>query len=59
MKCSSCQMQSPKDEIVAGPDVYICRNCIGLCIEVFAKKSTSWRDRQIAFLAHLRDETSK
>jgi ATP-dependent protease Clp ATPase subunit len=58
MKCSFCQIQSAKDEIVAGAEVYICRNCVGLCIEVFANKSASWRDQQIALLARLRDESS-
>jgi hypothetical protein len=55
--CSFCFMLNTKDDMVAGTEVYICPRCVGLCVGVFARKSPSWRDDQLAVLTRVRDET--
>lgn len=42
---------------VAGPDAFICRDCVGICIQVMAS-DTEWSKQQIAVLTRKRDEDS-
>ena len=39
---------------IAGADVFICRNCVGLCIQIMAGDS-GWREQQISTLIQMRD----
>ncbi len=33
--CSFCgKLQSQVKKLIAGPDVYICNECIGICVEI-------------------------
>jgi bifunctional DNA-binding transcriptional regulator/antitoxin component of YhaV-PrlF toxin-antitoxin module len=41
----------PPKLAVAGPRVFICRDCVGLCISVMAESDPEWRDDKIAHLA--------
>jgi ATP-dependent protease Clp ATPase subunit len=51
--CSFCGTTMSKDEaknnFVAGPDVFICRGCVEMCLDIFSRDA-AWRDRQIAKL---------
>jgi hypothetical protein len=54
--CSFCgsPIAIPSDRskptlVVAGPTVFICRECVGICIEVMSDDA-EWRDKQIAVL---------
>ena len=40
--------------VVAGPSVFICRDCVGLCIDVMAQSDPVWRDQKIEALSSLR-----
>ena len=55
LKCSFCRLLLPQDDLVAGPEVYICSTCAIFCVEVFAKRSPSWRDSQLTLLLRLRE----
>jgi hypothetical protein len=39
---------------VAGPGAFICRDCVGICIEVMAESDPDWRDQKIEALGILR-----
>ncbi len=47
--CSFCGLskEEAKGHIIAGPTVFICRDCIDMCVEVFATKDDEWRARTI------------
>ena len=35
LKCSFCgKSQDQVEKLIAGPEVYICNNCVDLCIEI-------------------------
>jgi ClpX C4-type zinc finger protein len=54
--CSFCGTRisiSDKRKVVAGPNVFICRDCVGLCIELMAEADPEWRDQKIEVLKKL------
>jgi hypothetical protein len=55
IECSFCGTAMSQDQakgrFVAGADAFICRGCVEMCIDVFARADTRWRNRQIAKLA--------
>ena len=59
IECSFCGKSYleplSKTRIVAGPRVFICRDCVGLCVEIFAGGDAHWRDEKIKELMALRD----
>jgi hypothetical protein len=57
IKCSFCgiSMAEAKGRVVAGPTVFICRNCVDICVEVFSKGDVRWRDDKIKQLKGLRE----
>ena len=59
VKCSFCCITVPEDEakghFVAGPEAFICRGCVELCVGVFAGSDPKWRDGQIDRFVELRD----
>jgi hypothetical protein len=60
-QCSFCGTKirpAEKASAVAGPDVFICRDCIGLCIEIMALEAPQWFDEKIAAVQAPRDKTS-
>jgi ATP-dependent Clp protease ATP-binding subunit ClpX len=39
LKCSFCgKHQRQVNKLIAGPGVYICNECIDLCVEIIAKE---------------------
>ena len=46
LRCSFCnEKQSPKIKIITGPsDVYICSNCIKLCLDIIDESSSPTRN---------------
>jgi ATP-dependent Clp protease ATP-binding subunit ClpX len=41
MRCSSCgKEQNDVRQLVAGPGVYICDECVALCVEILAEPAT-------------------
>jgi len=54
IKCSFCGKSLPqaeaKDQFVAGPKAFICRDCVDLTIEIFGPKDPQWRERTIKIL---------
>ena len=57
--CSFCGTRfstSDKGKVVAGPNVFICRDCVGLCLDVMAETDPEWRDQKIEGLKALKDE---
>jgi hypothetical protein len=40
--------------VVAGPSAFICRDCVGLCVDVMAESDPLWRDQKIEELGRLR-----
>jgi hypothetical protein len=57
MICSFCAKAIARPEpgapklAVAGPGVFICRDCVGLCMSSMAESDPQWRDEKIAHLA--------
>jgi hypothetical protein len=35
--------------------VFICRDCVGICVEVMAASDPQWRDQQAAILKEMHD----
>ncbi len=61
MECSFCGAPvAPKPEkgapvlAVAGAKVFICRSCVGTCLELMAGSDPVWRDESIKTLKDLR-----
>jgi len=60
MQCSFCGAPVAKPVkgapvlAVAGPSVFICRDCVGICIQVMAESDPDWRDQKIEALSSLR-----
>jgi hypothetical protein len=54
--CSFCGKTTANEKargrVIAGPDVFICRDCAEICIGVFSSADPEWRDQQIARLAN-------
>jgi hypothetical protein len=54
--CSFCGKTIPGEKarghVIAGANVFICRDCAEICIGVFASYDPEWRDLQIARLAN-------
>jgi ATP-dependent Clp protease ATP-binding subunit ClpX len=39
LTCSFCgKHQRQVNKLIAGPDVYICNNCVDLCVEIIAQE---------------------
>ena len=39
LTCSFCgKHQRPVNKLIAGPDVYICNECVDLCVEIIAQE---------------------
>ena len=39
LTCSFCgKHQRQVNKLIAGPDVYICNECVDLCVEIIAKE---------------------
>jgi hypothetical protein len=59
MQCSFCgtpiaqPVKGAPTLVVAGPKVFICRDCVGICIEVMAQSDPDWRDQKIEALTGL------
>jgi ATP-dependent protease Clp ATPase subunit len=59
-ECSFCgtplakQVPGAPTLVVAGPRVYICRDCVGLCIEIMAESDPAWREQKLETLTSLR-----
>ena len=51
IECSFCGKSVPKeeakDQFVAGPKAYICRDCVDLTIHIFGELDAQWRERTI------------
>jgi hypothetical protein len=45
-----------EDRVLAGPAVFICRDCAGICVSVFSRRDARWRDEKIEDLETLRDK---
>lgn len=55
VNCSFCQKsQHEVEKVIAGPGVFICNECVGLCVEILAVEATgptdapavpNWADR--------------
>lgn len=44
LQCSFCgKAKNQVDKLIAGPDVYICNECIGLCNEIIEEEQTPAR----------------
>lgn len=54
--CKFCgKEESEVETLVAGPDISICSECIGLLSEIVAKEHPKWREHQIDVLTKLND----
>ena len=61
IECSFCGKSVPKEEakdrFVAGPQAFICRDCVDLTIEIFGKKDSQSGERAIKALEAMRNAT--
>ncbi len=54
MFCSFCgKSQHAVEQLIAGPKVFICNECVDTCIEILGSRR-EWCDREIANLKRLR-----
>ena len=48
--CSFCgKSQHEVRKLIAGPTVFICDECVELCMDIIREENTSWRSRAMAF----------
>ena len=53
MHCSFCgKSQHAVAKLIAGPKVYICDECVEVCITILASDK-SWREKQLAEIGRL------
>ena len=53
-RCSFCgKNQHNVATLIAGPDVFICDECVDVCIEVLASNNKKWCQREIANLQRI------
>jgi hypothetical protein len=43
LRCSFCGKAKSQDRLIAGPGVYICHQCVGLCREIIEEEQTPTR----------------
>ena len=55
--CKSVPTEKAKGQFVAGPKVFICRDCVDLTIEIFGEKDPQWRERAIKVLKAMPNAT--
>jgi ATP-dependent protease Clp ATPase subunit len=59
--CSFCGKSAPEDiaeaKLVSGKEVAVCRNCMDLMIEVYARKDKRWCERTIFTLRGIQTKT--
>jgi len=56
--CSFCGSEialPSRGGAVAGPEAFICRDCIGLCLEIIAQEDAEWREQKIELLKSMSD----
>jgi ATP-dependent protease Clp ATPase subunit len=54
LHCSFCgKGESEVRQIVAGPKVFICNNCVRICTEVLSEAQPDWFDEYIQFVNQL------
>jgi ATP-dependent protease Clp ATPase subunit len=59
MFCSFCgKSQHQVKKLIAGPKVFICDECVDICIEVLGA-DRDWCDREIANLKRLRKQAQR
>ena len=57
VECSFCAVafQPDRGSGVAGARVFICRDCVAICVQALAEEDPDWRDKQLETLTKLRD----
>jgi len=54
IECSFCGTSAPHEEaksrFIAGPQVFVCRDCVEMMIEIFSEKDPQWGKRTIKTL---------
>ena len=59
MYCSFCgKSQHAVAKLIAGPKVFICDECVGICITILGSDK-AWSEKQLAELARLRGLASE
>jgi hypothetical protein len=57
LACSFCFDPIPHDRtVIAGPDVFICRDCVAKCFAIVCEKEPEWREQQIEILTQSRGQ---
>jgi ATP-dependent Clp protease ATP-binding subunit ClpX len=55
--CKFCgKPENEVEVLVAGPEISVCDECLGLLVEIVAKDHAKWRNRQIEILTKLNDK---
>jgi ATP-dependent protease Clp ATPase subunit len=59
VQCSFCGATVPANSgrAVAGPNVFICWDCIGLCMEITNSENPKWFDEKVAAVKLQGDKT--
>ncbi len=52
--CSFCGKSKPQVlQLIAGPDAFICNECVQLCVQIVAVENPDWLEQHRQFLATL------
>jgi ATP-dependent protease Clp ATPase subunit len=61
IECSFCGTSVSQDEakerFVAGPAVFVCRNCVDMMIEIFCENDPQWGEQKIQAIRAMRKAT--
>jgi ATP-dependent protease Clp ATPase subunit len=61
IECSFCGTKAPqekaKSRFIAGPTVFVCRDCVDMMIDVFGEEDPQWGERKIKALKAMRNAT--
>jgi hypothetical protein len=56
-RCSFCAKEEPEiAQMIAGPGVYICNQCVALCAEIFAASTAGEANSELPYWESMNDE---
>jgi hypothetical protein len=63
MACSFCGTQATEEtwqtHYVAGPKVFVCRDCVGMRIDIFSENDHQWADKKARDIAEVRSKPER
>jgi ATP-dependent protease Clp ATPase subunit len=60
VECSFCGTKEAGDKAkshyVAGPTVFVCRDCVDMMVDIFSQNDHQWADKKVRDIAEIRSK---